>query len=290
MRHYHEQNRAAWNAATQQHNSHKGDQAAFLRAGGSTLFPEEIALLGEVRGKSLLHLQCNAGQDTLSIATTLGASVTGVDISDEAIEFARKLAHDSGIPGEFVRADVYDWFEANTQQYDVVFASYGVICWLSDLFSWGRGIAAALKPGGYFVLVEFHPILGLLDGVFSGDWSQAGDYLGGKHLAFDVGIGDYVAMSGAGLTLDGRPIPKAAEWVNPNPSHEFAWGIADTLSALLEAGLTLTAVHEYPYCNGYKPFPDRMIEGPGRRMTFGEGMPQIPLMFAVRAEKRALAK
>lgn len=106
----HEQNRIAWNAATRVHNSHKRDQAGFFRRGGSTLFPEEVDLLGDVRGKRLVHLQCNAGQDTLSLAR-LGAEVTGVDISDEAIAFAQRLSAEAGIPAHFIRADVYDWFD-----------------------------------------------------------------------------------------------------------------------------------------------------------------------------------
>jgi SAM-dependent methyltransferase len=287
MRDLHEQNRHSWNAATRQHNIHKGDQAAFLRGGGSTLFPEEVELLGDVHGQSLVHVQCNAGQDTLSIAGRLGAAVTGIDISDEAITFAQRLSSESGIPGEFIRADVYDWFETNTRQFDVAFSSYGALCWLSDLSAWGRGVAAALKPGGCFVLVEFHPLLGVLDGALSGDWSKAEDYMGGRHHAFAFGVGDYVAMSGGGLTPDGTPITEGADWKNPNPAHEFAWGLADVLTALLDAGLTLTAVREYPYCNGFVPYPGRMVEGPGRRMTFGEGMPKLPLMYAVRAEKPA---
>ncbi|MBM4431542.1 MAG: class I SAM-dependent methyltransferase, partial [Chloroflexi bacterium] len=110
----HEENRLSWNEATKAHNSHKKDQARFLRQGGSTLFPEEIELLGDVRGLSLLHLQCNAGQDTLSLAKR-GAVVTGVDISDEAIAFARQLSRDSGIPATFVRSDVYDWLTQTAQ-------------------------------------------------------------------------------------------------------------------------------------------------------------------------------
>ena len=101
----HEANRLSWNAATRAHNSHKGDQARFLREGGSTLHPEELELLGELRGRSLLHLQCNSGQDTLSLAAR-GALVTGVDISDEAISFARRLSADSGLPATFERAFV----------------------------------------------------------------------------------------------------------------------------------------------------------------------------------------
>ena len=287
MNDLHEQNRRSWNAATQRHNLHKGDQAAFLRSGGSTLFPEEVELLGAVRGKTLVHLQCNAGQDTLSIAARLGATVTGIDISDEAITFAQRLSQESGIPGEFIRADVYDWFAANTRPFDVVFSSYGALCWLSDLRAWGRGVAAALKPGGAFVLVEFHPMLGVLDGALSGDWSQAGDYMGGRHSAYEFGIGDYVAMSKSGLTPDGTPVTEGADWVNPNPSHEFAWGLADIVTTLLEAGLVLTALREYPYSNGFMPYPERMVEGPGRRMTFRDRMPILPLMFGVRAEKPA---
>jgi SAM-dependent methyltransferase len=286
MHDLHEANRRSWNAATKQHNTHKGDQAAFLRDGGSTLFPEEIELLGDVRGKSLVHLQCNAGQDTLSIASKLGATVTGIDISDEAITFAQQLAQDSGIPGTFSRADVYEWFKTNTAQFDVVFSSYGAICWLSDLTAWAQGIAAALKPGGHFVLVEFHPMLGILEGALSGDWSQAEDYLGGQHAAYEYGVGDYVAMSEGGLTLDGNPVPAGPEWVNPNPAHEFAWGLADVVQPFLQAGLALSTLHEYPYSNGFMPYPEQMVEIPGRRMTFGEGMPKIPLMFGVRAEKR----
>src|SRR3989442_9844737 len=145
----HEQNRLSWNEATRAHNSHKADQAKFLREGGNKLHPEEIGLLGDLSGKSVLHLQCNAGQDTLCIKQLGAAKVTGVDISDEAIDFARKLSADSGVVATFHRADVYEWLE-NTQQgderYDIVFCSYGAIIWLSDLSAWAEGISALLKP------------------------------------------------------------------------------------------------------------------------------------------------
>ncbi|HEX6989345.1 MAG TPA: class I SAM-dependent methyltransferase, partial [Bacillota bacterium] len=170
----HEQNRIAWNAATRAHNSHKRDQAGFFRRGGSTLFPEEVELLGDVRGKRLVHLQCNAGQDTLSLAR-LGAQVTGVDISDEAIDFARRLSAEAAIPARFVRADVYDWFDEavrSGERFDVAFSSYGFLPWLSDLRRWARGIAAVLKPGGRFACIEFHPLLS----IFDESWRPAEDY------------------------------------------------------------------------------------------------------------------
>lgn len=276
----HEANRLSWNAATPVHNSHKADQATFLRAGGNTLFAEEVELLGDVRGKTLLHLQCNAGQDTLSIAKHLGAICTGVDISDEAIAFAQKLSQDSGIPATFVRSDVYDWFAQNSTHYDVVFMSYGTIPWLSDLATWGQGVAAALKPGGRYVLVEFHPLMAAMD---DGDPRKLTyDYMGGKHYAFD-GIGDYVGQSGEVLAPSGF-IAGVQNWENPNPSHEFAWGVADVATALLDAGLLLSALREYPYSNGYKPF-EVMQALPGGRFRLPDAMPRLPLMFGLAAHK-----
>ncbi|MDV6272526.1 hypothetical protein R3Q06_03330 [Rhodococcus erythropolis] len=103
-----EMNRLSWNAATVAHNSHKGNQAQFFRNGGSTLFPEGVALLGEIAGSSILHLQCNSGQDSLSLAA-LGANETGVDISDSAIDLARTLSTESGIAAKVERADVSAW-------------------------------------------------------------------------------------------------------------------------------------------------------------------------------------
>jgi len=278
-----DENRRSWNAATRQHNRHKGDQAAFLRGGGSTLFPEEVELLGNVRGKRLLHLQCNAGQDTLSIASQLGAEVTGVDISDEAIAFARRLSEESGIPGTFVHTNIFDWFAAHPdeQTYDVVFASYGAVCWLPDIEGWAKGAAMALKPGGRLVLVEFHPIMGVLDGALSGDWSQASDYMGGRHYAYDDGVFDYVA--GLARELPERIVDEAP-FVNPIPCHEFSWGIADVVTAVLDAGLRLTTFREYPYSNDYRPF-DQLVLLPGDRWGFPSPMPAIPLMYALAATK-----
>jgi SAM-dependent methyltransferase len=231
---YHEANRISWNAATQAHNSHKVDQAKFFREGGQTLYPEEIELLGDLNGRTLVHLQCNAGQDTLSLAQ-LGATVTGVDISDVAIEFARQLSADSGIPATFHRSDVYDWLAetaATNQRFDIVFSSYGALIWLSDLKSWAKGIAAVLNPGGRVVLVDFHPF----SMIFEWDWSLAFDYFGeGQAITWDDGIGDYVALSGELLAPSGY-LPGEEAFVNPHPSHEFQWTISDIITALLGPG------------------------------------------------------
>ncbi len=184
----HEINRVAWNAATDAHNSHKRDQVAFFRNGGDTLFPEEIDLLGDVTGRTLVHLQCNSGQDSLSLARR-GAVVTGVDISDTAIAFARRLSAETGIPATFVRADVYDWLAetaAHGPRFDLAFASYGALVWLSDIRAWAAGVAAVLNPGGRLVVVEFHPFAN----VFDWDWSHKFPYFGdAEGMHWDSGVG-----------------------------------------------------------------------------------------------------
>lgn len=281
-RELHEENRLSWNAATVAHNSHKGDQAAFFRSGGSSLFPEERELLGDIRGLSLVHLQCNAGQDTLSLAQ-LGATVTGVDISDTAIDFARTLAAESGVPATFHRADVYDWLEeaaTGPVRYDIVFCSYGALCWLSDLDIWARDVAAILKPGGRFAVVEFHPVMQMFDEHYARIYSYFAE---GQVLTWDGGIHDYVADSKDGL-IRGEYVEGIIDFKNPYRNHEFQWGIGEVASALLGAGLALTTLREYSFSNGFKPF-EEMRELPGRRWTVSDGMPNMPLMFALAAQK-----
>ena len=278
-KHLHEENRAAWNVATEAHNSHKADQAKFLREGGTTLFPEEIELLGDIVGKSLIHLQCNAGQDTLSLAK-LGARVTGVDISDTAIDFACNLSINSGIPGTFHRADVYDWLAQTEEHFDIVFSSYGALVWLSDIRLWAKGVASSLAPNGKLVMLEFHPLLNVLDW----DWTLKSDYFNeGSATSFDNGIGDYVAMSGSALAPSGY-VEGTRDFVNPHPGHEFNWTVSEVVSAVAEAGLRLTALREYPYMNGARLL-NNMRETPGYRMYPPEGMPSLPLMYGFAAEK-----
>lgn len=275
----HEINRHSWNEGVKAHNSHKGDQAAFFRAGGSTLFAEERALLGDVAGETLLHLQCNCGQDSLSIVRHLGATVTGVDISDEAIRFARQLSRDSGIQASYLRADIYDFFDTASERYDNIFSSYGVLCWLSDLAAWGRGIAGCLKPAGRFVLVDFHPAFAMFDE----EWRLKHDYMGGVRHEFESGVGDYVALTGAAAEIESL-LPGIRDFKNPHPGVEFQWGVAEVATALIDAGLRLSHLAEYNYCNGFKPMSD-MVDLGGRRYAMPARLPQsFPLMFSLVAE------
>jgi SAM-dependent methyltransferase len=265
--------RRSWNVATRNHNAHKGDQAAFLKGGGDVLFPEERALLGPLAGKSLVHLQCNSGQDSLCLARD-GAAVTGVDLSDEAIGFAKRLSKDSGIPARFIEAEVVTWLSSTEERFDLAFASYGVIGWNADAASWIRGMARVLKPGGRFVYVEFHPLI----------WSYGQDLAltGDDYFArgpFIEPVKDYVAESGA--ALGGQ---SGAMGTNDVPSYSYQYTLGELVTFLCSAGLELESLTEYPYSNGFRPYPT-MIEAPGRRWVWPEGKARLPLMFSVVARK-----
>ena len=137
------------------------DVEAF-KAGQSRLLSIEREEVGDVRGKSLLHLQCHFGLDTLSWAR-LGAQATGVDFSAPAIRLARALNDELGLGATFVHSNVYDLPDALTGQFDIVYTSYGVLVWLPDLIRWAAVVAHFLEPGGTFYIVEGHPFMYVFD-------------------------------------------------------------------------------------------------------------------------------
>ncbi|KAG0365965.1 S-adenosyl-L-methionine-dependent methyltransferase [Gamsiella multidivaricata] len=287
----HERNRASWNHAIVAHNSHKVDQHLFFKNKGSTLFREEMDLLGNLAGLSVCHLQCNCGQDTLSLVTTLGAeNPVGIDISDTAVDFATQLAKDSGIDATFIRSDIFEYFNtAEPDQFDVVFASYGALNWLSSMQKYAAGVSKILKPGGRYCLVEFHPV----GYIFNPDMVHEYPYSSaGEPIHSEDGVGDYVALSS---TEDREVMPNLTyaegikDFKNSNPSTEFCWGLADVIGSMAETGLQLSHFKEYPYSNFYKIYkcmtPEKVKEGV--RWCF-DG-PMLPLMYSICVKKPLLA-
>ena len=273
----HEQNRLSWNAATERHNLHKGDQAAFFREGGNTLRPEETKLLGNLRGQNLAHLQCNSGQDTLSIAKHLGATVTGIDISDSAIDFAKRLSAEAGIPATFERADVITWCRRpGAPAFDVVFVSYGALTWLSDLEEWAHGVANVLKPGGRIVLIEYHPSIMAFDE--GREWTLRYDYMGGTLIDEEDGVGDYVGEA------SGIEPAKLPPHENPHAAKAYCWGVAESVMPLIGAGLGIEHFEEYPYSNGWRAH-ENLVEADGDRYVMPPGMPNVAMMFSIVARK-----
>ena len=274
MAHDYDSTRRSWNVATGNHNTHKGDQAAFLRGGGEVLFPEEVELLGELAGRKLVHLQCNAGQDSLCLARR-GAVVTGVDLSDGAIEFAGQLARESGIAAKFVQAEVVAWLHETCERYDLAFSSYGATGWLPELDAWAQGAYRVLVPGGRLVYVEFHPLVWS----FSKELLPTGDDYFTRE-PFIAPVGDYVAKSGAAL---GSVAPEAPA-ANEIPAHSWQHGFAEVLDSLARAGFVLERVREYPHANGCK-LHEALVAGVGRRWEWPDGVARTPLMYGISARR-----
>lgn len=268
--------RASWDAATRNHNAHKGDQAATLRAGTELLFPEEIELLGPLGDRSLVHLQCNSGQDTLCLARR-AASVVGVDFSEVAVGFARELSAASGIAARFELSEVVQWLHTTDQRFDVAFSSYGAVGWLPDLQAWADGVARVLVPGGRFVYVEFHPLVWSIGDAFKVDRD---DYF--TRGPFREPVGDYVAASGDALGATGSA-PEALP--NTIEARSWQWGLAETISALVGAGLQVKTLREYPFANGCRVNAGLIREPDSRRWVWPPGIARTPLMFGLVVER-----
>lgn len=232
----------------------------------------EMRLVGDVTGKSLLHLQCHFGLDTLSWAKR-GATVTGVDFSGEAIEAARALAADVGVAATFIQSDVYELPERLRAEFDVVFASHGVLCWLPDLDRWGRVIAHFLRPGGRFCLIEGHPFPLVFDD------TRADRDLRVAFPYFKPGEPLRIERRGSYAVPDADFNSIMYEWVHP---------LSDVVSALLRAGLRLETFEEYPYV-GWAMFP-WMEARPDGTWEFPAGTVSLPLMFSLTASKPPAAR
>ncbi len=238
-----------------------------FKAGKNKLNALERHEMGDVNGLSLLHLMCHFGMDTLSWAR-LGAEVTGIDFSPEAIRLARELSAETGIPGRFLCSELYELPDHLDEQFDRVFSSYGVLSWLPDLEGWARIVARYLRPGGVFYLAEFHPAAMVFDdAVERAEWRVAYDYFTSGPVRFDT-KGSYAD-------------PDAE--VHATHSFEWFYPLGKVISALLAAGLRLEFLHEHPF-TVYRQFPFVEPDAEGL-WHLPPGLPRIPLMFSLRAVK-----
>jgi len=252
-------NRASWNARTAVHLESDFYDLPSFKAGRNSLTPLEQELLAEVSGKSLLHLQCHFGQDTLSLVR-MGADVTGVDLSDVAIAEAKKLAGELGLKAHFICCDVLQLDRHLDGQFDLVFTSFGTIGWLPELVTWGRLIHRYLKPGGTLVFAEFHPVVWMMDE----HWNEI------RYPYFNRG--PIVEPTGQTYT-DGDVFIEGESW---------GWNhsLGDVFSAVLEAGLQLTYFQEYDY-SPFDIFPETTPVKGGYQIRNLEG--KVPLMYALKA-------
>ena len=261
-----QQNRALWDEIAPIHlKAYK--EVALLREGEEILDDIELREVGPVEGKSLLHLQCHIGSDSLAWARH-GAVVTGVDFSEQSIACANQLAEELELPATFIRSNIYDVRAIHEGRYDIVYTSKGVLCWLKDLQEWGRIIAHYLKPGGIFYLMESHPIIMALEEEESGA------------LAFAY---PYFHEDAPTTWAAGDPDYADADYVPKNTSAEWEWTVGDIINALINAGLQLEFVNEYEKLF-FRMFPSMTTED-GRWFRLPKYSKKLPLLLTLRARK-----
>ncbi|MGF1342482.1 class I SAM-dependent methyltransferase [Streptomyces flavovirens] len=262
-------NRARWDERVAVHAAGDYYDLDSFLAGREALRDFEIAEVGDVTGRTLLHLQCHIGLDTLSWARHGAAQVVGLDFSEPAVETARGLARSLDLPPEramFVAADVYEAAEAVPDPaYDIVYTGVGALNWLPDVDRWAETAASLVRPGGFLYLAEFHPLTDCLDDET------------GSTVAYD-----YFSREAWVDETSGTYADPAAETVH-NRSVEWQHPLGDVVSALAAAGLRIDFLHEHDatlfaryqalrrHADGYYRFPaDR---------------PRIPMMYSLKASR-----
>jgi SAM-dependent methyltransferase len=270
-------NRDHWDAAARIHTAGNMYGIEDFKAGACRLHRVEVEEVGDVRSKSLLHLQCHFGIDTLSWARR-GAKVTGVDFSPVAIDAAKKLSAESGVPGKFICCNLFDLPQhlKTPAAFDIIFTSYGVLCWLPDLAPWGKLIAHYLKPGGFFYIVEAHPTARIFP--IDEDMPKAGSFRPYFNYFHDD----------AGMRWPGGADYADPTITNPVDQHEWHHSMADNLNALISAGLTIEWLHEFPFCAWAVVAGCEVVERFSPTHAYyglPQSQPQLPLMFSLKATK-----
>jgi SAM-dependent methyltransferase len=256
-------NREAWNKKTKIHTLSELYNVDGFKRGLTSLYDIELKDLGDVTGKKILHLQCHFGLDTLSLAR-MGAVVTGVDFSEVALEYAIGISKEVNLEANFVEANVYDLLDIINDRFDVVFCSYGCICWLPDLFEWAKIVHKLLLPGGFFYIVDFHPVLNMLDCLLSDT----------KRSYFNTGEPFTRKWRGT-----------YANYTDGIETVEYNWNhsLHEIFQALNENGLIIKQFYEHS-CFPAKWFPN-LVKGDDRMFRVKDHENEYPLLFSIKAIK-----
>ena len=259
---YFETNRVTWNSKVKVHAKSDMYNLEAFKKGKSSLMAYETDALGDVNKKSLLHLQCHFGQDTLSWSR-MGAKCVGVDLSDEGIKLAQELNDELQLGAKFVCCNVLDTSKHIKDTFDIVFTSYGVIGWLPDLKPWGKMIAERLTKGGTFFMAEFHPIVWMFD------------YLEGKAIMKYGYMQDdviYEEYEGTYANHDSKIV-----------SREYGWnhGLGEVINALTIAGLHIDYLKEFDE-SPYDVLPNLNKTDSGMFVVKDK---LYPLIFTLKARK-----
>lgn len=259
---YFKSNLKLWNKRTAIHKSSEFYDVEGFKKGKNVLTNIELAELGDVSGKSMLHLQCHFGLDSMSWAR-LGAEVTGIDFSDAAIDTARKINDELGLNARFICSNVYDLKQQPDQKFDIVFTSFGVVGWLPDLNRWADIISHFLKPGGTFYMAEFHPVVWMFDDEFT-------------KLTYSYFNSGVLEIEQEGTYTDRNADIKF---------NEYSWNhsISEVINALINHGLNINLMNEHDY-SPYDCFRNTVKNDDGN--FFIEGYEKVlPMVYSIKATK-----
>lgn len=262
MNPYLQANKKWWNDVAPIHLQSKLYDLSSFKKGKSSLQSIELEELSPVKGKTLLHLMCHFGMDSLSWAR-LGAEVTGVDFSEDSIKLAKKLSKEVAIPATFICSDIYKLPDMLDKKFDIIFMSYGVLLWLSSIKKWAAVINHFLKIGGVFYIVELHPFTNIL----SYDFKIYYKYFD-KGPYKDDTTGTYT------------------DWSAPVKGFTYEWShtMSDVVNALIGKGLKIEFIHEFPFTT-YDQFPGFMEKKGKGHYVLKDKKIQLPLLFSLKATK-----
>ncbi|PIY08164.1 MAG: SAM-dependent methyltransferase [Flexibacter sp. CG_4_10_14_3_um_filter_32_15] len=260
---YLEANKKMWNSLTEAHRDSNFYNVAQFKKDRNSLNAIEINEVGDVKGKSLLHLQCHFGMDTLSWAN-MGAKVTGMDMSDASIELAGELSREIETPANFVVSDVYSLRDNLQGEFDIVFTSYGAIGWLPDLNKWAEIVANYIKEGGFFYMVEFHPV------IYMYEW--------GNNFALQ-----YSYFNESSIVEEVEQSYTGDRHKQKQVSYSWNHSISEIINSLLSQGLQLEFFNEYEY-SVYNCFPN-LKEIEKGKFRFKPPYDKLPHTFSLKVRK-----
>ncbi|MFW9799973.1 MAG: class I SAM-dependent methyltransferase [Candidatus Thorarchaeota archaeon] len=262
-----EANREMWDDRVDVHKkSEFYDVKGFLQ-GKQTLDPIELEEVGNVDGKTLLHLMCHFGMDTLSWAR-LGAKATGVDFSEKAVILAEDLSRQTGLNARFIASDIYKLPDVLDEEFDIVFTSGGVLSWLPDLERWAKVISLYVRKGGFFYIREFHPFAYVFD-----------DEEGMQDLRFKY---PYFTPEEP-LRFDNGSTYADSTKLKTMVTYEWNHSISTIINSLVESGLRIDFFNEFPFTT-WKALPF-LKKRSVRRWVLPSNEDSLPLMFSLRASK-----
>ncbi|MBT8219642.1 MAG: class I SAM-dependent methyltransferase [Bacteroidia bacterium] len=156
----------------------------------------------------------------------MGARVTSVDISQNQLAHGAKRAAILSLDVDFVQSDVVDLHALEDASFDMVYTGGHVAVWVADLYTYYSEASRILRPGGVFIVDEYHP--------FRRVWQESKTELKVGYPYFDKGpfLFDY-----------------DEDVLNPQTgqykSYEFHWQISDFVNAIIQSGCRIVQFKEY---------------------------------------------